>query len=62
MKDVDVLNFQFEEVEDELDVSNCIGKYFLWGCFLRESLVFYEFNLFCGEGYELGMCMKFDDK
>nr|VDC84217.1 unnamed protein product [Brassica rapa] len=62
MKDADVLNFQFEEVEDELDVSNCIGKHLLRGCSSRESLALHEPNLSRGEGYESGMRMKLDDK
>ncbi|CAN7016041.1 unnamed protein product [Brassica rapa subsp. trilocularis] len=60
MKDADVLNFQFEEVEDELDVSNCIGKHLLHGCSSRESLALHEPKLSHVE--RSGSGMKFDDK
>ncbi|KAF8101520.1 hypothetical protein N665_0204s0017 [Sinapis alba] len=60
LKDTDVLSFQFEEVDDELDASNCIGKHLLRGCSSRESLALHEPKLSHGERYESGM--KLDDK
>ncbi|KAL0660365.1 hypothetical protein Bca4012_080950 [Brassica carinata] len=62
MEDADVLNFQFEDVEDELDVSNCIGNHLLRGCSSRGRLALHEPNLARGEGSESGMRMKLDDK
>ncbi|CAN6881118.1 unnamed protein product [Brassica oleracea] len=62
MEDADVLNFQFEDVEDELDVSNCIGNHLLRGCSSRGRLALHEPNLSRGEGSESGMRMKLDDK
>ncbi|KAG7622986.1 MutL C-terminal dimerization [Arabidopsis suecica] len=52
MKDSDVLNFQFQGLKDELDVSNCIGKHLLRGCSSRVSLTFHEPKLSHVEGYE----------
>ncbi|KAJ4898911.1 MUTL protein-like protein 3 [Raphanus sativus] len=59
-EDTDVLNFQFEEVDDELDASNYIGKHLLRGCSSRESLALHEPKLSHGEWSESGM--KLDDK
>ncbi|KAJ0240725.1 DNA mismatch repair protein MLH3 [Hirschfeldia incana] len=57
MKDTDV-DFQFEEVDDELDASNYVGKHLLRGCSSRESLALHEPTR--GEWSESGM--KLDDK
>ncbi|KAL0739477.1 hypothetical protein Bca4012_015687 [Brassica carinata] len=53
-------DFQFEEVDDELDTSNCIENHLLRGCYSRESLALHEPELSYGEGSESGM--KLDDK
>lgn len=60
IEDTEVLNFQFEEVDDELDASNYIGKHLLRGCSSRESLALHEPKLSHGEWSESGM--KLDDK
>ncbi|CAE6157866.1 unnamed protein product [Arabidopsis arenosa] len=62
MKDSDVLNFQFQGVKDELDVSNCIGKHLLRGCSSRVSLTLHEPKLSHGEGSESVMPMILNEK
>lgn len=62
MKDSDVLNFQFQGLKDELDVSNCIGKHLLRGCSSRVSLTLHEPKLSHGEGSESVMPMILNEK
>ncbi|CAH8315012.1 unnamed protein product [Eruca vesicaria subsp. sativa] len=60
MKDTDVLNFQFEEVDDESTASDRIGKHLLRGCSSRGRLSLHEPKLSHDEVSESGI--KLDDK
>ncbi|CAH2076643.1 unnamed protein product [Thlaspi arvense] len=62
MKDSDVLNFQFEEFKDELDVSNSIGKHRLRGSSSRGSLALHEPKLCHGERSESVMPMILNEE
>lgn len=62
MKDSDVLNSQFQELKDELDFSNCIGKHLLRGCSSRVSLTLHEPKLSHGEGSESAMPLILNEK
>uniref|UniRef100_A0A1J3I7S4 DNA mismatch repair protein MLH3 n=1 Tax=Noccaea caerulescens TaxID=107243 RepID=A0A1J3I7S4_NOCCA len=59
MKESDI---QFEELKDERDVSNCIGKHLLRGCSSRRSLTLDDSKLSQGDGSESVMPMIHNDK